>query len=95
MMVIVIIVGYIIDKRKKYDSKELSKKIRVRTSSMNIGGGQELYAPIWIWQTRKKRLLGNLLRKKASTNYYYPKNILTKPRSTRFPLRREVWVILT
>ncbi len=90
--IIVLIVGYIIDKNKNYNYEKLRKKIKLTYPEISKSGG-EIVCRYWIWQRKKKKLIESLVTdltlhgNKESRHAQFLKKVKTIP----FPFLREVY----
>jgi hypothetical protein len=85
----------LIDGFSNYKVEKIKSKIPIRTGANSIGEGEEAYLRYWVWQRKKRKLLVNILWEKyPNSNAVYPKKKWKKLGKVKFPLRREIWMIL-
>lgn len=90
--IIVLIVGYIIDKNRNYNNEKIYAKIRI-VYPTNSKSGAEVVCKYWIWQRKKKEIIETLITdltvhgNKSSRHAQF--NKLAKP--IPFPFSREVY----
>ncbi|MCU5746509.1 hypothetical protein N9R04_07225 [Staphylococcus sp. SQ8-PEA] len=90
--ILVLIVGYIIDKNRNYNNEKIRTKIRL-VYPINSKSGAEVVCKYWIWQREKKKIIETLITdltvhgNKNSRHAQFNK----KSKPIPFPFLREVY----
>lgn len=92
ILILIFILLMMLNNIRTYDSEKIWNKRKYRTTSKEIGGGQEVYFRYWLWQRNKRKNIEKAIMTNANNPPIYP-NWRNKGR-VKFPLRREKFFII-
>ena len=94
ILILIFILLMMLNNIRTYDSEKIWNKRKYRTTSKEIGGGQEVYFKYWLWQRNKRKNIEKAIITNTKNAPIYPKENWRKRGRVKFPLRREKFFII-